>query len=542
MKKAFNVWLIVLLMLLIFNSSLQADFKNSIRKENTEQIMEDDWDYLINPMYFSGLKGKFISTGLDNSWVANAFYAGLGLDLFGLKETLAINYTQNSLERLDNTETDNKTTINNTNYRTVYITKREETKDTRATAPKNLDLQLGVNFPIGDFNAGAGAKLSLVAGDKEYEYTQSGSQTTNGIIDFFDDSIDHKELIKNSDSHIGVIIGGNLKGLRAQAEFLLDSYKGTGSTYEEVTTRQQNPPTTIITSKDEIRYTGDYSTFQSDWKDLDAVPRNGMTFKVMGEMDVNELLQPGILFTMKSYGVNDDEKELKKGVITSTYDANNNGRLLTQITASTTATYDITSGSELVINAYNHSIFKPLNDVLFGCGLGYSLEIDNSEFSIVEKGTLKTLDDNDNNGSFSDPGDQNDIWEYKNKLNDYSSKTTKHIISLPLFVEIGVVKGLALRVGSLLKYTIQNITTTVTTTGYQDSTFTDSITPANNRSGVVTYDKRTDTTNNDTTTFSKLFHFGSGWDISNNISVDLLCTSSTLVNLDAIQIEGTIRF
>ncbi|MBU1075848.1 MAG: hypothetical protein KKH98_01055, partial [Spirochaetes bacterium] len=180
--KKYTFFITLLIISLILSASSYAAFNNSIKSANSFDLMQDDWDSIIRPMYYDGLKGKKIVAGLDSVWSGQSLYMGTGLDLFGMKETLAVRYSEGTSESLD-TDTTTAYSRGGTVYTQSVVTTSADTIDTSEAAQSTmLDLHLGFGMSMGTMDLGIGIRIGSKNSDQEIDQTDTAATTITNKI------------------------------------------------------------------------------------------------------------------------------------------------------------------------------------------------------------------------------------------------------------------------------------------------------------------------------------------------------------------------
>jgi hypothetical protein len=134
-------------LILALASVSYAAFNNSMRSVNSSDLVQDDWDSIIRPMYIDGLKGKSVVIGMDNVWGGSALYMGAGLDLFGMKQSIAVQYDDSSSDQLDDVNT-TAYSRGGTVYTQTIVSSSDETVDTAETG-QTTTLNLSIGWGLG---------------------------------------------------------------------------------------------------------------------------------------------------------------------------------------------------------------------------------------------------------------------------------------------------------------------------------------------------------------------------------------------------------
>jgi hypothetical protein len=335
--------------------------------------------------------------------------------------------------------------------------------------------------------------------------------------------------------------------MRAEAAFKLTSWKGDGSMLDQnsqnvldVATGQPIGAGAVVDTLE----TGDYAAVIASPNSLNGVARKGTEIMVSLEL-VMDGMNPGIMFELTSAGNNDDEKEISQEVNTKGYNAVTAGDLDNESKVLNSYTYDIASDSAMNIYARNEWALNLGDGVLGRIGIMYGLETSSQDFTMSQKQSTTTLVDADNDHLYTTVGVDTHtvsttIWPDEQTTTD----TTSHSFILPFAVEVDIAKGLALRVGSQLRYTISS-TETVTDV----ASGANIVQNENKLTGVGTetksaYTMTKTTTESSSTTLSKEIQFGMGWDINDSLSVDTMTQATLGAGMPVIAnwyLSGTLR-
>lgn len=544
MKKSISIAALILFAVLTIVPTVSADFNQSFRNYLSFGALEDDWDFIVNPMFYSGLKGKYLTAGMDRQWAAGA-YVGAGLDLFGMKQTLALNYTENKTENLDIIETDKKMGVSAQTYVSNKTTKNEDTIDTAGT--RNLDIHVGWGLPMGDMNLGIGLQLLSSDGDSEMENHVTGTVTSNGVVQSYDNFVDTYTLNINSDTTMNILLGGNFGNIEAQIGFGLLTENGTGSKVENLTTTKND--TGVVLQKQETTRAGRYTALSaSPVGNFDtSMAMTGTAIEVQARMKMSDLMRPGVMFRMVSLGADDDEKDVTQEVIASTF-GGPSFALSQKTTTLDTLAFDVKANSTTVIGVKDDAILKLNEDLLLVTGLGWTLTSTKKEFTVTGTRVVTTLNDGNLDGDFTDVGiDTSTVQTRSGMGGDYLRESSSHAFSIPIMVEVMIAKGLCLRAGTQLTYTLTSTKTVQKDTGgaYKTVVNTDNL-AGTSVTAPQDYTLTTTTDDDSSAVLSKRFLFGAGWDISEKISLDMVAFgdgwAESYIGIGALAVEGTIRF
>jgi hypothetical protein len=542
----------ITLLILALASVSYAAFNNSMRSVNSSDLVQDDWDSIIRPMYIDGLKGKSVVIGMDNVWGGSALYMGAGLDLFGMKQSIAVQYDDSSSDQLDDVNT-TAYSRGGTVYTQTIVSSSDETVDTAETGQTTtLNLYIGWGLGLGSMDVGIGVLIGSVNSDTEVDETSTQNSTiTNGITQTYGQERVTKNLGIDSDSTLGIVLGVVAGSIRGQLTFSILGLKGDGSMNDDTRTdkywlgRLQRIQTDV-----EV---GDYDQVVAaiagnNEYDLDSaatgpISLSGSEINVDVEMAMSDMVTPGLGFRTRSMDIDDDEKVISNEVTDTTYYNNVNNRANTIDITTTTYTYDISALSEMEIGVYNKSKINVSENVLLKAALGFNLETSKKEFSITKSETVINKDDTNDDGVL----EVNNSLTRSGQVNNYLRETSEITIILPIYVELTVAKGVALRVGSRLGYTVNSTDTTTTKlSAHTTQDFTDAITPANSYAARKQNYTETKTVDEDTsTTVTKQLQFGAGWDINEKIAVDMLTVltpGNGVIDISAWYISATSRF
>jgi hypothetical protein len=548
--KKYTFFITLLIISLILSASSYAAFNNSIKSVNSFDLMQDDWDSIIRPMYYDGLKGKKVVAGLDSVWSGQSLYMGTGLDLFGMKETLAVRYSEGTSESLD-TDTTTAYSRGGTVYTQSIVTTSADTIDTSEAAQSTmLDLHLGFGMSMGTMDLGIGIRIGSKNSDQEVDQTDTAATTiTNSYVSVQGQKTDRIATDKNSDSDLGIMVGLIAGAIRAQVEFTMLGRKGDGSLMEE--TKTDTYWSTRVQRVQTEKHVGDYNqasaaiTGSDEYNLLNDrdIALTGSTFGVILEMVMSDLIQPGASVFLTSYGVDDDEKEITKTTTDATWYDNATHRQNLDMTDQEVITYDISSLSMMALMIYNDSVFKIADDVTFAMRLEFGLNTEKKDFTITYAETITTKQDTNDDGAL----EVNTVQVDSGQQNTYLQEISQMVIGLPIFTEVGVAKGVSLRVGSKLTYT--KTSTDTTTTRLSSTTtrdFTDNITPANSYAArKQNYTETKTATEDSVTAVAKELQLGIGWDVSDTFSIDTLSRltpGNGVLVISEWFVSGTARF
>ena len=545
----------ITLLILALASVSYAAFNNSMRSVNSSDLMQDDWDSIIRPMYIDGLKGKSVIIGMDNAWGGSALYMGAGLDLFGMKQSIAVQYDDSSSDQLDDVNT-TAYSRGGTVYTQTIVSSSDETVDTAETGQTTtLNLYVGWGLGLGSMDLAFGVLIGSVNSDTEVDETSTQNSTiTNGTTSVYGQERVTKNLGIDSDSTLGIAVGVVAGSIRGQLTFSILGQKGDGSMNDDTRTdkywlgRLQRIQTDVeVGDYDQVvAAIAGNNEYNLDSAATGPISLSGSEINVDVEMAMSDMVTPGLGFRTRSMDIDDDEKVISNEVTDTTYYNNVNNRANTIDITTTTYTYDISALSEMEIGVYNKSKINVSENVLLKTALGFNLETSKKEFSITKSETVVNQDDNDNNGAYG-VGDVNNTLTRSGQVNNYLQEVSQISIMLPIYIELTVAKGVALRIGSRLGYNVVSTDTTTTKlNSHTTEDFTDAITPANSYAARKQNYTETKTVDEDTsTTVSKQLQFGAGWDINEKISVDMLSVftpGAGVLDVSAWYISATSRF
>ncbi|MBU1076709.1 MAG: hypothetical protein KKH98_05410 [Spirochaetes bacterium] len=554
MKKCLSFIAILTFSLIISSSILQADFKNSLRSENSFDLVQDDWDFLIRPMYYDGLKGKMVIVNLDSAWSSNALYMGAALDFFGLNETIAVQYYQEDRNNYSNRKYETHEKSSGTIY-TQYTLTIESLEDENYFTPNTdfFDLHLGSSMKIKDMNIGIGIRVKVKDRDADLNIVDNGTITyTNNVPKSYTLQEVINYHIKNTDKEYS-FLAGFIKGkLRMQGEFSLLKRKGDGSTY--VWTKTNRYASGNILRREKYIGEGDFTRIEgvrtsatlSDDFDLLAdngpIALSGFRYGIEGEITFSKVFTPGASFYMSFYDIDSDE-ELYTGYSAETEHYDVSGNMKKDKLSIGEVKYIFNSFYIMDTAVYNKSFFNLSEDILLAMALECRLNKTKKDFTLEGSNIRYETEDTNDDGSI----DISTIKVTRGLINEYLQETTEIRISFPIYCEISVTENLSLRVGS--KLTLINVKTNSTATRfngppYED--FTDNYFPENNYTGrLKDHTEETTTRDDSATVLNKEIQFGIGWDINESFSFDTL-TSLTLlsgaIDIFSWHIAGTARF
>ncbi len=382
--------------------------------------------------------------------------------------------------------------------------------------------------------------LELLENKTEDKYTTTTSDRSNSLS--WITRTEDVSLLTNSSTFIHTLEGSlKLGNLKTILQLQIASVNG-----NEENNKFENIIKDITYSGKTINSTNNISTGRNAGNSAAGFNADDLSYTFFqADAEIKYALPPidaqlvlELIYATRSIG--DDNDKYITEEINTTYNTNTENASAYS-SALTTVKYSKNNDTAMGIILKFKQQYKIFDKVKLGIYPRYGITIKKLDYDIEQSKTQIVKNDNNSNGTFNDPGEIT-TTVLSGDIDNIQIEEINHEIKLPIGMEIQATKAFTLRFGTMLKYSINSQSKQETETQNYTHSAT---TTTGSATSTTKYANRIDvnTDNTLTKTFSTSLTYGIGYEVIENLTLDLFgSTSGDYIQIYEYKISATYKF